>query len=87
MTLAEGPGRALGGLVVRAGGHRRRASTAACTSRSRRRACTRFCTPGDIPLLPRVLDAADRYAGLDEAQRRAAVEAMATEDVIFPMAG
>jgi hypothetical protein len=46
-----------------------------------------FCTPGDIPLLPRVLDAADRYAGLDEAQRSAAVEAMAGEDVIFPMAG
>jgi aryl-alcohol dehydrogenase-like predicted oxidoreductase len=46
-----------------------------------------FCTPGDIPLLPRVLNAADRYAGMDEEERRAAVAAMAGEDVIFPMAG
>jgi len=46
-----------------------------------------FCTPGDIPLLPRVLAAADRYRGLDDAQRGAAIAAMAAEDVIFPMAG
>ncbi len=46
-----------------------------------------FCTPGDIPLLPRVLNAADRYAGMDAEERRAAVAAMAGEDVIFPMAG
>ncbi len=46
-----------------------------------------FCTPGDIPLLPRVLNAADRYAGMDEEQRQRAVDAMAAEDVIFPMAG
>jgi aryl-alcohol dehydrogenase-like predicted oxidoreductase len=44
-----------------------------------------FCTPGDIPLLPRVLDAADRYAGMDEEARRAAVDAMAGEQLIFPM--
>src|SRR3984957_8835053 len=46
-----------------------------------------FCTPGDIPLLPRVLDAADRYAGMDQEQRQAAIDAMAGEDFISPMAG
>ncbi len=46
-----------------------------------------FCTPGDIPLLPRVLASAERYAGMDGAERRAAVEAMAAEELIFPMAG
>ena len=46
-----------------------------------------FCTPGDIPLLPRVLASAERYAGMDRAERRAAVEAMAAEELIFPMAG
>ena len=44
-----------------------------------------FCTPGDIALLPRVLDAADRYQPLSEDDRRAAVEAMAAEELIFPM--
>jgi hypothetical protein len=34
-----------------------------------------------------VLDAADRYTGMDQEQRTAAVEAMADEAVIFPMAG
>ena len=44
-----------------------------------------FCTPGDIALLPRVLDSADRFRPLDEGERRAAVDAMASEELIFPM--
>ena len=40
-----------------------------------------------VIVVPRVLDAADRYAGMGEEQRQAAVDAMAGEDVIFPMAG
>ena len=44
-----------------------------------------FCTPGDIALLPRVLASAERYRPLDDDQRHAAVEAMAAEDLIFPM--
>jgi aryl-alcohol dehydrogenase-like predicted oxidoreductase len=44
-----------------------------------------FCTPGDIGLLPRVLDAADRYRPLSAAQRQEAMSAMAEEDLIFPM--
>ena len=44
-----------------------------------------FCTPGDRALLPRVLASAERYVAMDEAARRAAVEAMASEELIFPM--
>jgi aryl-alcohol dehydrogenase-like predicted oxidoreductase len=44
-----------------------------------------FCTPGDIALFPRVLASAGRYSGMDEGARRSAVEAMAAEDLIFPM--
>jgi aryl-alcohol dehydrogenase-like predicted oxidoreductase len=44
-----------------------------------------FCTPGDIALLPRVLASAERAAPMSDEQRRSAVEAMATEDLIFPM--
>jgi hypothetical protein len=44
-----------------------------------------FCTPGDIALLPRVLASAERYRPLDDDERRAAVEAMAAEELIFPM--
>ena len=44
-----------------------------------------FCTPGDIELLPRVLAAAERYRPLDDDERRAAVDAMAAEELIFPM--
>src|SRR6185437_8098746 len=44
-----------------------------------------FCTPGDIALLPRVLASAERYAPLDDAARAAAVDAMAAEELIFPM--
>jgi aryl-alcohol dehydrogenase-like predicted oxidoreductase len=44
-----------------------------------------FCTPGDIGLLPRVLASAERYAPMSEEGRAAAVEAMASEELIFPM--
>ena len=44
-----------------------------------------FCTPGDMALLPRVLAAAERNAPMGEGERRAAVEAMSTEELIFPM--
>jgi hypothetical protein len=44
-----------------------------------------FCTPGVIALLPRVLASAERYAPLGEESRRVAVEAMAAEELIFPM--
>jgi aryl-alcohol dehydrogenase-like predicted oxidoreductase len=46
-----------------------------------------FCTPGDIGLLPRVLASTERFRGMDEGQRRAAADAMAGEELIFPMAG
>jgi aryl-alcohol dehydrogenase-like predicted oxidoreductase len=45
-----------------------------------------FCTPGDIDLLPRVLRSAERYTSLGEEERRAAVAAMAEDELIFPMA-
>ncbi len=45
-----------------------------------------FCTPGDLGLLPAVLDAAERAAPADTEQRRAAVAAMAGEPSIFPIA-
>jgi aryl-alcohol dehydrogenase-like predicted oxidoreductase len=44
-----------------------------------------FCTPGDIGLLPRVLASAERYRPLSDEERRSAVEAMAGEELIFPM--
>ncbi len=44
-----------------------------------------FCTPGDIALLPRVLDAADRAVPMRAAERQAAVDAMASDQLIFPM--
>jgi hypothetical protein len=44
-----------------------------------------FCTPGDIPLLPRVLASAERAAPMSGEARRAAIDAMAAEDLIFPM--
>ncbi len=44
-----------------------------------------FCTPGDIGLLPRVLGAVERAGPMDAAERQAATEAMAAEDLIFPM--
>jgi aryl-alcohol dehydrogenase-like predicted oxidoreductase len=44
-----------------------------------------FCTPGDMALLPRVLASAERYTTMSEDARRAAVDAMAPEELIFPM--
>ncbi|HVT41612.1 MAG TPA: aldo/keto reductase [Acidimicrobiales bacterium] len=44
-----------------------------------------FCTPGDIALLPKVLASAERYRPLDDAARASAVDAMAAEELIFPM--
>ncbi len=44
-----------------------------------------FCTPGDLTLLPRVLASAERYAGMNDDERAVAVEAMAPEELIFPM--
>jgi aryl-alcohol dehydrogenase-like predicted oxidoreductase len=44
-----------------------------------------FCTPGDIPLLPRVLAAAERFRPMGDDARRAAVDAMAGDELIFPM--
>jgi len=44
-----------------------------------------FCTPGDLGLLPRALDAAEAFVPLDDAERAAAAEAMAAEPVIFPI--
>lgn len=44
-----------------------------------------FCTPSDIPLLPRVLASAERFDGMSDEERAGAVAAMAGEDLIFPM--
>jgi aryl-alcohol dehydrogenase-like predicted oxidoreductase len=44
-----------------------------------------FCTPGDIDLLPRVLNAADRATPLSVSERQGAVDAMASTELIFPM--
>jgi len=44
-----------------------------------------FCTPGDIGLLPRVLDAADRALPLGASERQDAIDAMASTELIFPM--
>jgi hypothetical protein len=38
-----------------------------------------------MALLPRVLAAAERFGGMGDDERRAAVEAMAAEELIFPM--
>jgi aryl-alcohol dehydrogenase-like predicted oxidoreductase len=46
-----------------------------------------FCTPGDIGLLPRVLRSAERAVALTATQRQNAIDAMASEALIFPMAG
>jgi hypothetical protein len=44
-----------------------------------------FCTPGDIDLLPRVLNAADRATPLRASARQDAIDAMAATELIFPM--
>jgi aryl-alcohol dehydrogenase-like predicted oxidoreductase len=44
-----------------------------------------FCTPGDLGLLPRVLDAAERFTPMAANDRAEAANQMADEDVIFPI--
>jgi aryl-alcohol dehydrogenase-like predicted oxidoreductase len=44
-----------------------------------------FCTPGDMALLPKVLSSAERFSPLDDEARADAIDAMAAEDLIFPM--
>jgi aryl-alcohol dehydrogenase-like predicted oxidoreductase len=44
-----------------------------------------FCTPGDIGLLPRVLDAAEAASAMPAEEREEAASAMASESVIFPI--
>jgi aryl-alcohol dehydrogenase-like predicted oxidoreductase len=44
-----------------------------------------FCTPGDMAILPRVLASAERLQPMGEEARRAAVDAMADDELIFPM--
>jgi aryl-alcohol dehydrogenase-like predicted oxidoreductase len=44
-----------------------------------------FCTPGDIGLLPKVLDSAERYAPMSPDDRQAAIASMASGELIFPM--
>jgi len=42
--------------------------------------------PGDLALLVAVLDSADRYVSMDEEERQAAIDEMASGELIFPMA-
>lgn len=44
-----------------------------------------FCTPGDAGLLPRVLDAAEAFVPMTASERDGAANAMADEQVIFPI--
>jgi aryl-alcohol dehydrogenase-like predicted oxidoreductase len=44
-----------------------------------------FCTPGDIGLLPRVLDSADRFSSMSDLERQRAIDSMSSDDLIFPM--
>jgi aryl-alcohol dehydrogenase-like predicted oxidoreductase len=44
-----------------------------------------FCTPGDIGLLPRVLDSVERFAPLGAVERQRAIDSMSSEELIFPM--
>jgi aryl-alcohol dehydrogenase-like predicted oxidoreductase len=45
-----------------------------------------FCTAGDAAILPLVLDAAERATPMSPAERTAAIDEMAAEEVIFPLA-
>ena len=45
-----------------------------------------FCTAGDLDLLRRVLDAAERFRPLSDAEWEQAVQDMAGEEIIFPLA-
>jgi aryl-alcohol dehydrogenase-like predicted oxidoreductase len=44
-----------------------------------------FCTPGDLALLPAVLDAAARATPMDDDEREAAIAESAGDESIFPM--
>jgi aryl-alcohol dehydrogenase-like predicted oxidoreductase len=44
-----------------------------------------FCTPGDVGLLPRVLDATDAFVTMSAKDRDDAANAMAGEQIIFPI--
>jgi aryl-alcohol dehydrogenase-like predicted oxidoreductase len=44
-----------------------------------------FCTPGDMNLLGRVLDAADSATPFSVSERQDAIDAMASTELIFPM--
>lgn len=46
---------------------------------------TGFCTPSDLELLPRALDAAESLTPMSKAEWEAAVEALAQEPLIFPL--
>lgn len=45
-----------------------------------------FCTPGDVPLLPTVLDAAEHFTPMTPQQRADASAEVASEPLIFPIA-
>ena len=45
-----------------------------------------FCTPGDAPLLPQVLDAAEHFTPMTPQERAAASSEVAAEPLIFPIA-
>ena len=44
-----------------------------------------FCTPGDAAILPVVLDAAEQATPMSPAERAAAIDELASEEVIFPL--
>lgn len=44
-----------------------------------------FCTPGDLDLLPEVLDAASRYEPMHGDERDSAMSEVSSEEHIFPM--
>ena len=44
-----------------------------------------FCTPGDLQLLPTVLDAAETFVPLTDQERLEAVSAAADDSIIFPL--
>lgn len=46
-----------------------------------------FCTPGDPDLMRRALSVAGNVRMMDPAEHEAAIEAVAREELIFPMPG
>lgn len=44
-----------------------------------------FCTPGDLDLLPAVLDAAEAFEPMDDVERSSALSAVADDELIFPL--